>query len=201
MSYATNSGPMIGHSSRLPYDNCAYPDQLKESTDPLSYRLNENYIHNCNRCLNTNGAGPRTSGMGFGDSTLKKVGPAPFNDLIDVDSITSNRNVKISKCKRGKINPINLTKRKMHDYDLCGNYTHPEFTKLSHPPSNYRDISVNRFFNLHHDPQENIFYDMRHNSRLEAKDNWVPDIPEQWEEKSSPIEYKGRPTKCGLTCQ
>jgi hypothetical protein len=195
------SGPMIGHSSRLPYDNCAYPDRLQESTDPVSYRLNKNYIHNCDRCLNSNGAGPRSTGMGFGNSTLHDVGHAPFNDLIDVDSVCRNLNVKISKCKKGKINPINLTKQKHLDHNICGNYTHPEYSRLSYPSSNYRDISVNRFYNLHHDPQETIFWDMRHNTRLEAKDNWVPDIPEQWEEKASPLEYKGKPVKCGLTCQ
>ncbi len=195
------SGPMIGHSSRPRYDNCAYPDKLKESTDPVNYRLNKDYIHNCNRCLNSNGAGPRTTGMGFGDSTVFNVGHAPANDLVDVDSICRNLNVKISKCKRGKLNPVNLTKYKNTDYNLCGNYTHPEYTKLSYPSSNYRDMSVNRFYNLHHDPQEVIFYDMQHNTRLEAKDNYVVSLPEFWSDKASPVEYKGKPVKCGLTCQ
>jgi hypothetical protein len=194
------SGPMIGHSSRLPYDRCAYPDKLQESTDPVSYRLNKDYIHNCNRCLNSNGAGPRTTTLGFGDSTVYNVGHAPANDLVDVDSICRNLNVKTSKCKRGHINPVNLTKVKSENYSLCGNYTHPEFTRLSHPPSNYRDMSVNRFYNLHHDPQETIFWDMQHNTRLEAKDNWIVEIPEMWEERVSPAEYKGKPVKCGMTC-
>lgn len=196
-----SAGPMIGHSSRLPYDNCAYPDKLKESTDPLSYRLNKNYIHNCNRCLNYNGAGPRTTGLGFGNSTIGDVGHAPFNDLVDVDSVCRNLNVKTSKCKRGHINPVNLTKGKYIDYKGCNNYTHPEFSRLSYPSSNYRDISVNRFFNLHHDPQEVIFYDMRVNTRLEAKDNHVVEPHKQWEDVASPKEYKGKPVRCGMTCQ
>jgi hypothetical protein len=195
------SGPMIGHSSRLPYDNCAYPDKLQQSTDPVSYRLNKNYIHNCNRCLNSNGAGPRATTMGFGDSTIFNVGHAPFNDLIDVDSVCRNLNVKTSKCKRGHLNPVNLTKQKHLDNNICGNYTHPEYSRLSYPSSNYRDISVNRFYNLHHDPQETIFWDMRHNTKLEATDNWVPEIPTQWEDLGSPLEYKGKPVKCGLNCQ
>jgi len=184
----------IGHSSRLPYDKCAYPDKLKESTDPLSYQLNINRIHNCKRCMNHNGAGPRATTNGFGDSTLGETGYAPMDDLIDVDSIMSNRNVKTSKCKRGHINPVNLTVhgRELHHYDLCGNYTHPEFSRLTYPPSNYRDISVNRFYNTIHDSQEVIFYPFQHNTRLEAKDNWHPDLPEIWEDKVSPIEYTGK---------
>jgi hypothetical protein len=192
----------IGHSSRLPYDNCAYPDRLKESTDPLLYRLSVNQIHNCNRCLNHNGAGPRTTGKGFGVSTLEgEAGYAPANDLVDVESVMSNRNVRTSKCKRGKLNPVNLTTRKAHNYDLCNNYTHPEFSKLSHPPSNYRDVAVNRFYNPLHDPQENIFYSFAHNSRLEAKDNYHPDLPEFWEDTVHPVEYKGPQQKCGISCQ
>jgi hypothetical protein len=54
---------------------------------------------------------------------------------------------------------------------------------------------------LHHDPQETIFWDMRHNTKLEAKDNYRPEIPTQWEDLASPLEYKGKPVKCGLTCQ
>jgi hypothetical protein len=195
------SGPMIGHSSRLPYDNCAYPDQLQESTEPLSYRLNKNYIHNCNRCLNYNGAGPRTQGLGFGNSTIDAVGHAPFNDLIDVDSVCRNLNVKTSKCKRGHINPVNLTNKKHVDYIGCGNYTHPEFSRLSYPASNYRDISVNRFFNLHHDPQENLFWDMRVNTKLEAKDNYWPTDLGSWGDLSSPQEYKGKPPRCNVNCK
>jgi hypothetical protein len=192
----------IGHSSRLPYDNCAYPDRLKESTDPLNYRLNIDQIHNCNRCLNPNGAGPRTTGKGFGVSTLEgEAGYAVANDLVDVDSVMSNRNVKTSKCKRGHLNPVNLTTRKAYNYNMCNNYTHPEYTSLSHPRSNYRDIAINRFYNTLHDPQENIFYSFAHNTRLEAKDNYRPDLPEFWEDSVSPTEYKGLIQKCGLACQ
>lgn len=189
----------IGHSSRLSYDKCAYPDKLQESVSPLKFKLDQNYIHNCNRCLSANGAGPRSS---FGDSTVTgKAGPAVANDLVDVESVMSNRNVKTSKCKRGHLNPINLTIRKAYNYDICGNYTHPQSTKLTSPPSNYRDISVNRFYNLLHDPQENIFYDFAHNSRLEAKDNWHPDIPQLWDDAVAPIEYQGPRQKCGVVCR
>lgn len=188
MTHIVKSGPNIGHWSRLDYDNCAYPDRLMESTDPLSYRLNKDYIHNCNRCLNTNGAGPRASTMGFGDSTLLDVGFAPANDLVDVDTVCKNINVKTSKCKKGKINPINLTKSKNKDYAICGNVLDPEFSRLSHPSSNYRDMSLNRFYNLHHNPQETIYYDISHNTRLEAKDNYVPDIPVFWKDNVMPRE-------------
>ena len=36
----------IGHSSRLPYDDCVYPDKLRESTSPLNYKLSTDQIYN-----------------------------------------------------------------------------------------------------------------------------------------------------------
>ena len=191
----------IGYSTRLPYDNCAYPDKLLESTGPLNYRLNINQIHNCKRCLNHNGAGPRSTVYGFGDSTLKKTGYAVQNDLIDVDSIMSNRNVKASKCKRGHVNPINLTTGKPFNYNTCDSYLHPEYSRLSQPASGYKGLPTNRFFNLLNDPQANIFQDFQKNTRLEAKDNWNPEIPLLWNNNVLPVEYKGKPQKCGMTCE
>lgn len=191
MTHNISNGPSIGHSSRLPYDNCAYPDKLSESTSPINYQLNKDYIHNCNRCLNSNGAGPRATTMGFGDGTLFTVGQTPANDLVDVDSICKNLNVKSSRCKKGKYNSVNLATKKQQNYNICTNFTNPEFSRLSYPASNYRDVSVNRFYNLHQNPQEPIFWDTARNSRLESKDNWFPDLPDLWEDYSVPKCYNG----------
>jgi len=188
----------IGHSSRLGYDDCVYPDKLKESVGPTDYRLNRNYIHNCNRCFNHNGAGPRSS---FGTSTIKKVGHAPANDLVDVDSIMSNRNVKLTKSKTGKLNPINLTTHEPTHYIECDNYNHPQHSRLTLPPSNYRDVSINRFYNTLHDPQANIFTPFARNSRLEAKDNYQPELPVLWDDRVAPIEYEDDKTRCGIVCR
>ncbi|ATZ80541.1 hypothetical protein BMW23_0491 [Bodo saltans virus] len=193
----------IGSSTRAIYDNCAYPDRLQESTDPLSYQLNTNRIHNCGRCLNASGAGPRVSYMGFGNSTLVNGKYAVANDNVDVESILSNRNVKLSRCKVGHLNPVNLTQKKGVNYESCGNQLNPEFSRLAAPPSNYRNVATNRFYNLINDPQANIFYDFAHNTRLEAKDNWVPDLPVPIADKVSPVEFvgSGKPKTCGISCQ
>lgn len=95
-------------------------------------------------------------------------------------SVCRNLNVKTSKCKKDKLNSVNLTKAKTVDYKECGNYINPEFSRLSYPASNYRDMSVNRFYNLHHDPQETLFWNFATNTTLEAKDNFVPEIPREW---------------------
>jgi len=183
------AGPLVGNFSRGKYDDCYYPDYIQEATDPVSYRVNPNYIHNCNRCLDAGGSSPRSTTIGFGVSTVNNVSIAPFNDLIDVDSVCKNLNVKTSRCRRGKINPVNLAQHKFYDYNVCGKGQ--EHSRLSYPASNYRDMSTNRFYDLPQDPQANLFWDNSHNTRLEAKDNWKVKIPKLWEDRVSVREVMG----------
>ena len=199
MTHIIKGSPMVGASSRTTYDNCYLPDRVSESTSPLSYRLNKDYIYNCKRCLNTNGSAPR--GGGFGNSTLFDVGTAPMIDLIDVDSVCKNLNVKNSKCKKGKYNPINLTTRKQTNYSTCDNAINPKYSHLSDPASTYRGVSINRFENLPKDPQMTIFWDGARNSRLESKDNFVVEIFEPWGYADLPRESKGKNTVCKTGCQ
>lgn len=162
----------IGHSSRLPYDKCAYEDQVRESTSPGSYRLDTNWSHNQNGCLST--MGPRGSD---GVSTLVGHTVAPSQKLVDFESMLSNRNVKVSKAKHGRVNPVKLSGYKLKHHTLCNNYLDPQYTRLTYPAESYRGLPINRFYNLPNDPQEHIFYDFAVNTTLEAKDNWVPDVP------------------------
>lgn len=187
----------IGHSSRLPYDECAYPDKLRESTSSGNYKLSTDQIYNCDRCLST--LGPRSSYMGHGVSRAVNTKYAESQDLIDLDSIMSNRNVKTSKCKRGKVNHADLSKYELSHAKMCGNALDSEYTKLSHPPSNYRDMNINRFYNLIHDPQEPIFWDFASNTRLEAKDNHRPQMPQIWPDLAGPQPQPKSPCKVQCT--
>lgn len=175
----------IGNLSNLKYDECAYPDQLESSTAPVKYRLNSDNMYNCNRCLSTTGQGPRSN---FGVSTYKDVGKASSQDLVDLDSVFKNLNVKTSKCKRNMINPVNPTEFKNYDNTVCNDSINPEQSRLSYPPSNYRCVTVNRFYNTINDSQKPIFWDFSVNSRLQTKDNYVSDVPVLWGESALPVE-------------
>jgi len=41
----------------------------------------------------------------------------------------------------------------------------------------YKGVAINRFYDLPKDPQANIFFDWAVNTKLEAKDNFVPELP------------------------
>jgi hypothetical protein len=186
-----NNGVFIGHSSRLPYDKCAYDDYLSESVGPIVYKLNPNQINNCNSCLSV--FGPRTSSgpHSYGVSTTVGHVTAPSQELVDVESILSNRNVIASRCKDGKVNDIDVTKFKLQHARTCNDFLDPIASHLTNPPANYRGSSINRFYNLPKNPQANIFYDYAVNTKLEAKDNYRERVPKLiLSDRTLPDEYK-----------
>lgn len=174
----------FGHSSRNSYDEGAYRDKIFESTAPASYKLDTNSIYNCKECFSS--LGPRTSRMGNSTSTCIGFPPATSQQLVDVDSILSNRNVKLSKAKAGKVNDIDVTKFKLYNLRTCGNFLDPEASRLTDPAQNYRDVAVNRFFDLDRNIQEPIFWNFAINSRLEAVDNYFEEPTIPWKVKDLP---------------
>lgn len=176
----------IGYSSRLPYDNDdTYSDKLQESTSPVNYRINSDQIYNGQRCRSK--FGPRSGYMGHGVSVPRDLGYAEAQDLIEVDSVFSNRNVRASKAKKGRVNPINpVESYTLYDSKVCDNTLDPLYTKDTHPASNYRGLEINRFYNLPRNPQNVIFQDFAVNTRLEAIDNFQPDVPQPWPDLAGP---------------
>jgi len=164
-----------GHFSNPKYDKCAYPEDLYESTAPYAYIMNSDRIHNCNGCLTT--FGPRGSFLGAGVSSPTGDVIAAAQQNVDIDSIMSNRNVPLSKCKKGKVNPINVTRIKTKNLPVCNDYLDAQQTRMTDPAMFYRGVAINRFYDLNKDPQANIFYDWSVNTSLEAKDNFIPDLP------------------------
>lgn len=182
----------IGTSSRLIYDECAYIDRTMERTDPLLYRLNPNQVYNCGQCLST--LGPRASYMGQGVSTTR--GPrsiAPSQQEVDVESILTNRNLPISKCRNGEVNPIDVTQFGLKHLPTCSSYLDPMASRLSYPAFNYREAPIDRFFNLPTPAQAPIFWDFSTNSKLDAKDNFTFDISTlKTNDPTHPRAYGGR---------
>lgn len=190
----------IGHSSRLQYDSCAYPDKLTEIVGAGNYRLSPDQMYSCNSCLNTLGPRASNNGRGYDVSRVIKTGNAPSQDLIDVDSILSNRNVRESKCKSGKVNPIDVTKYDLIDSTPCNNFLNPESSRLSYPAATYRDMAINRFYNLPINPQQPIFWNFAENTKLQATDNFDPEIPQVWTDLAQPKSFKNDFKSINATC-
>jgi hypothetical protein len=200
----TNSGFNYGYSSNLTYDPEFIRDDIEQSTAPLMSILDPNRVKNCSQCLSLNG--PRASHNGWGNSIpVAQPSVTPAQDLIDIDSIMSNRNVKQDRSKKGHVNMVDVFKFKTYDAKLCDRGLDPLNSSLTYPKQLYREMSINRFYDLNINPQVNIFYDWAVNSQLEAKDNFdypYPFFLNMDESLPKPIGGKARPCKtvCKANC-
>ncbi len=176
----------IGHSSRLPYDTCFYPDNLSESVAPGDYRLQQYSTYNCDSCLAPFGV--NLDKLGNGVSTSESVGPAMSQRLVDVESNLSNRGLPQSRCRSGRVNLTNVEKQKLNHRENCNNILSPEYSHYTSSPKNFRDAQINRFYNLKKNPQEPILYDFAVNTTLEAKDNFRPQVPKFFDNKTYTVE-------------
>jgi hypothetical protein len=166
----------FGLSTKLQYDPCYINDDIEQSTQPLLSILDPNRVKNNEQCLST--LGPRAGHNGYGDNIpIQNPGLTPAQELVDIDSIMSNRNVKQSRCKSGNVNPIDVFKFKTYNSKECNNFLNPLETINSVPKQNYREMSINRFYDLNINPQVNIYYDGAVNTQLEAKDNFSNPYP------------------------
>lgn len=182
----TNSGFNYGNSSRLQYDTSYIIDSEEQSTAPLASVLDPNRVKNCNQCLSLNG--PRASHNGWGDSIpIANPGLTPAQQLTDIDSIMTNRNVKASRDKNGGVNPIDLNKFKLYDASTCGKGLDPLSSLLTYPKQLNRETSINRFYDLNINPQKNIYYSWTTNSQLEARDNYKIPYPYFLDENSEDL--------------
>ena len=179
--------PNAGYSSKQRYDKITYQEDVYDTTAPFNYITDTNLIYNCAGCLPAYGV----SGgyMGGGVSTVSGNVVASAQQNIDVDSITSNRNVPISRARHGKVNPVDILKLKTRNEQQCFDTLNARHSKMSDPGMFYRGVPINRFYDPIKDPQANIpvFYSSRQfvNTSLEAKNNFVPSLPRLFENTST----------------
>ncbi len=197
----TNSGFNYGYSSNLSYDPEFIRDDIEQSTAPLMSVLDPNRVKNCSQCLSLNG--PRSSHNGWGNSIpIAQPSVTPAQDLIDIDSIMSNRNVKQDRSKKGHVNMVDVFKFQTYDAKLCDRGLDPLNSTLTYPKQLYREMSINRFYDLNINPQVNIYYDWAVNSQLEAKDNYDYPYPYSLSmDQSIPKELKGKARPCKTNCK
>jgi hypothetical protein len=172
----------IGHSSKLPYDKCYYPENLDESVAPGDYRLQQYSTFNCESCFAPFGV--RSGFNGAGVSAVENFGPAMSQRLVDVESNLTNRHLGQSRCRSGRVNTTDISKLKNTDLPVCNNKLSPEYSHYTSTPKNFRDVQINRFYNLKKNPQEPIFYDFAINTTLESKDNYTPVGPRVLEQQA-----------------
>jgi hypothetical protein len=164
-----------GYFSGTKYDKCAYEDELQDSVAPFTYTMNTDKIYNCNGCLTQ--YSPQGGYLGAGTSSISKNRIAAAQQNIDVDSVMSNRNMLLSRCKRAQVNTEDFKKFKLNHYQTCSDSLDTRHSRLTDNAMFYRGVAINRFYDLNRDPQANVFYDWAINTSIEARDNYIPNMP------------------------
>ena len=157
-------------STRKKYDDCSTNLFYKQSTGPLSYRLLPDFVNNTQKCYSD--YGPRGQDMNV--SVIRN------ENLIDVDSLLTNRTKIASDCKDGLVNHIEFDQYKKYDLPICDRFLDRMDTRLTHPIHNYRGMTNDWFIQPRvngRDEQCNIFWNFAENTQLTAKDNYNPKIP------------------------
>lgn len=188
----------IGEFTRPAYDKEAYDFKMARMINEAYYHTDKNYVYNNDQCFQ-----PLTNigYIGNGDSIATNNNITPALSLVPLESVLKNLNVKISKDRNGNVNPIDVSKIKLNNKQVCERKLTSQHSRLTEPASIYREMETNRFYDLINDPQANIFVPFAINSRLTATDNYIPQIPQIWEDKNcvTPLNYSGCPRKQKLS--
>lgn len=164
----------VGYFSRTPYDKSVYSEDVYQSTSPYEYVMNTDRIHNNKGCLNQYGPISGLMGAGVSSPTGDVIAASQAN--VDIDSVMSNRNVPLSRARIAKVNPVDVKKIKTVQVPICNPGVNSFHSRINDPPMFYRGAPINRFIDPLFDPQANIYYDEAINTRLEAKDNFIPEF-------------------------
>ena len=175
MNQKSNSDFNYGYSGNLGNDKNYINSRLEESNSIMQSVLDPNRVKNCNSCM------PIRSNIGhngiYSNLPIAPGSNTPAMSVADIDSIMSNRNSKLNGNKKGRVNNINVLKFKTYDNNQCGKGLDQISSILTFPKQFYRETAINRFYDLNINPQQNIYYNDSINTQLEAKDNFVPQLP------------------------
>lgn len=196
----TNSSPNRGGNwQRLKYDLGNYGREIQQTTAPLDWILDPNFVHRQNAC--------RPVDIGY----ISKFGVSydTTNPLVDTESELRNITRPATRDPNYKYLPIcpncgnkktNCGEKECMDGYPCGGgvvsgcqqcqpklFHFPnggpkhEFTRVSNPTCTLRETGVNRFQPTYLDHQDPTHWEIQGevgiNYRMVAKDNHVPCIP------------------------
>lgn len=152
---------MAGSFTHLKTDPSAYHEAVQRSTQPFNYRLDPNYVMNCQAYGQNLQAGSQT----------------------DVDTILKGINKKNSKNNHQQM-PIPLKNYNPSLYPTNSNTLESQSTRYTHPAFDIRGLTTSdmRFDYPLVDPQCQIFENFQVNTRLQAKDNHRATWPDRMDQ-------------------
>jgi len=156
---------MSGKFTRLKYDEPYFRTRVAQSVAPMCNRLYVGQKRNCNKCL------PLIGSYYKGDRFDSKN-----PDQVGIETVLKRQSRPYGQARDG-IHYINVRR---YNYDVptvCPKFKDSMPTSLTHPKEHYREMEVDRFYDLHRDQSSWVYWDTSMNTKLAAKDNYRPKYP------------------------
>lgn len=166
---------MSGSFERLKYDQGTYARDLKQSTDPLRYKLDPTFANRCSPC--------RPDEVGYISSNGVSLNTK--QNLVDIDSqlrykyrATKDPSQKYIPNCMGETCEAQSSNELLH-FPQCDIGT--DYTRITNPNCTLKGTGINRFTPLYLNPQDESRWlhpgEVGINYRMVVKDNHVPCVP------------------------
>jgi hypothetical protein len=152
---------MSGHFSKRIYDECYFPEVVRQEAAPGNYRLFTPEWNNDAKCHNT--FGPRSNRP----SKIGSTGEFDAGTMVkrtEVESLLTDRGWDSTKCTAPNLLRIkNAALQKAHENfspnnRLCNSFLDFQFSRLDINTKDYTYADYNRWIDLIIDPKDWVFY-------------------------------------------
>ena|SRR3989338_1426389 len=181
---------MSGSFERLKYDPSTYARDLKQSTDPLRWRLDPHRNNQCSPCRPADPHYRASQGVSIThqrslvdvESDLKRLHIKATNDPAQeyIPHCPNCRNCQSGyPCGGGVLSGCHNCQEQLFHFPVC--HVATDYTRITNPTCTMRGTGINRFNPLYLEPQDEVRWlvqgEVGISSRNVFKDNHVPCIP------------------------
>jgi len=157
---------MAGKFTKTFDDDCHIISRTKDNQQQVDFRLYMGQQKNCSPCLPVYGSVP--TGQWYDSKNP---------NLVDDETILKNQSYDRIGCGRDGVWYIDVNQQNVDLNPYCGKWLTPDPTLLSLPKSYFKELEIDRFYDLQRPQQSFVQWDYAANSRLQAKDAFVQLYP------------------------
>jgi hypothetical protein len=157
---------MSGQFTKSFDDDCKIISRVKESHRPGQYALNTIAQSNCGNCMNPYGSVPNA----YWNNSLNR-------NIVDAESVLLQHSYPTIGCGRDRIYLLNTNERNVDLKPFCNKFLIPEDTLLSFPKDYYRELQIDRFYDLQRPQESFVHFDFSQNTRQISKDTFIQRMP------------------------
>jgi len=153
---------MSGHFSKRLYDECYFPEVVRQEIAPGNYRLYTGTWDNNGACHST--LGPRANRNSSNNGNTGELNGAPLVKRTEIESLLTDRSWDSTKCTPANILSVkNSALQKAHDdfkqnNRMCNRFLDYQYSRLDSNAKDFTYADYNRWVDVIIDPREWVFY-------------------------------------------